>query len=75
MQNTPGKFNMRWAGPYLVTEKKSKVHYKLEVEGIEYVTHVDRMKLFRKKMQKDNIGKDKLAVVTVRATDVSPIRI
>ena len=48
MQNTPGKFNMRWDGPYTVLEKKSDVNYKLEVEGKEYVTHVDRMKLFRR---------------------------
>ena len=53
MQNTPGKFNMRWSGPYPVLEKKSEVNYKLEVEGKEYVTHVDRMKLFRKKVQKE----------------------
>lgn len=48
MANTPGKFNMRWEGPYKVIERKGDVTYKLlHVENqTEYVTHVDRMKPF-----------------------------
>jgi hypothetical protein len=44
-EDIPGKFNMRWKGPYTVLEKKSEVNYKLRTpKGKEYVTHVDRMK-------------------------------
>ena len=44
-EDIPGKFNMRWEGPYTVLEKKSNVNYKLLTpKGKEYVTHVDRMK-------------------------------
>ena len=31
MQNLPGKFNMRWKGPYTVIEKKSDVNYKIRL--------------------------------------------
>ena len=49
MQNTPGKFNMRWEGPYVIKEKKNDVNYKIEsADGKKIlVTHVDRMKLFK----------------------------
>jgi hypothetical protein len=44
-EDIPGKFNMRWKGPYTVLEKKSEVNFKLRTpKGKEYVTHVDRMK-------------------------------
>ena len=48
MANVPGKFNMRYLGPYRVLEKKGDVTYKLlELETkTEYVTHIDRLKPF-----------------------------
>jgi hypothetical protein len=48
LASVPGKFNMRWLGPYQVIEKKSDVTYKLlHLESkTEYVTHIDRMKPF-----------------------------
>ena len=48
MANTPGKFNMRWDGPFKVLEQKSDVTYKvtpIDSDG-PFVTHVDRMKPF-----------------------------
>ena len=48
MHNAPGKFNMRWEGPYVVKEKKSDVNYKIESLDKKriFITHVYRMKLF-----------------------------
>ena len=49
MAETPGKFNMRWEGPYTVTEKKSNVNYKIvSHDGKKrMVVHADRMKKFQ----------------------------
>ena len=46
MANVPGKFNMRWEGPYVILEKKSDVTYKIQREDDKkiVVAHVDRMK-------------------------------
>ena len=58
MANTPGKFNMRWDGPYKVIEKKSDVTYKLLelATNKEYVTHVDRMKKFSQEKPVDPVA-------------------
>jgi hypothetical protein len=57
-EDIPGKFNMRWKGPYTILEKKSEVNYKLLTpKGKEYVTHVDRMKKCNSEKQTDNIEK------------------
>jgi ribosomal protein L21E len=50
MANVPGKFNMRWEGPYIVTEKKGDVTYKIQSEETKkfLVVHVDRMKKFHR---------------------------
>ena len=49
MAETPGKFNMRWEGPYTVTEKKGNVNYKIvSYDGKKrIVVHADRMKKFQ----------------------------
>jgi len=49
MAETPGKFNMRWEGPYTVTEKKGNVNYKIvSYDGKKrMVVHADRMKKFQ----------------------------
>jgi hypothetical protein len=50
MAETPGKFNMRWEGPYTVTEKKQgNVNYKIVSEDGKkrMVVHADRMKKFQ----------------------------
>ena len=53
LDDKPGKFNMRWEGPYTVIGKTSGVNYKLRKrDGTNYVTHVDRMKRFH---TKDNV--------------------
>ena len=50
LDDKPGKFNMRWEGPYTVIGKTSGVNYKLRKrDGTNYVTHVDRMKRFHTK--------------------------
>ena len=48
MANTPGKFNMRWDGPFKVLDRKSDVTYKVTPVDTDspFVTHVDRMKPF-----------------------------
>jgi hypothetical protein len=45
----PGKFNMRWEGPYTVVEKKSNVSYKIVSDDGKklMVVHADRMKKFQ----------------------------
>ena len=45
----PGKFNMRWEGPYTVVEKKSNVSYKIISDDGKrlMVVHADRMKKFQ----------------------------
>jgi hypothetical protein len=45
----PGKFNMRWEGPYTVVEKKSNVSYKIGSDDGKkrMVVHADRMKKFQ----------------------------
>ncbi len=42
----PGKFNMRWEGPYTVVEKKSNVSYKIISDDGKrlMVVYADRMK-------------------------------
>ena len=49
MQNAPGKFNLKWEGPYKIIEKKSDSNYKIQLpnEDKTYITHVDRLKLYR----------------------------
>ena len=49
MAETPGKFNMRWEGPFRVTEKKSNVTYNIVSvdSGKSMVVHADRMKKFQ----------------------------
>jgi hypothetical protein len=32
MANIPGKFNMRWEGPFSITERKGNVNYKIKTE-------------------------------------------
>jgi len=50
LDDKPGKFNMRWEGPYTVIGKTSGVNYKLRKrDGTNYVTHVNRMKRFHTK--------------------------
>ncbi len=45
----PGKFNMRWEGPYTVVEKKSNVSYRIGSDDGKkrMVVHADRMKKFQ----------------------------
>lgn len=48
--NLPGKFNLRWTGPYIVTAKtKNPLNYKIQHvhDKTEIVTHVNRMKRLR----------------------------
>jgi hypothetical protein len=49
MADTPGKFNMRWEGPFRVTEKKGNVTYNIVSvdSGKSMVVHADRMKKFQ----------------------------
>ncbi len=49
MAETPGKFNMRWEGPFRVTEKKGNVTYNIVSvdSGKSMVVHADRMKKFQ----------------------------
>ena len=64
MHNAPGKFNMRWEGPYLVKEKKSDVNYRIESldKKKTILTHVDRMKLFNRDDDGKNIVEVELEV-------------
>jgi hypothetical protein len=56
LSDQPGKFNMRWKGPYRVIEQKGDVNFKLLdlSDNSFYVTHVDRMKLFSKEPSRDS---------------------
>ena len=49
MAQTPGKFNMRWEGPYTVTENKGNVNYRIVSNDgkTRMVVHADRMKKFQ----------------------------
>ena len=49
LADIPGKFNMRWEGPFTVVEKKGNVNYKIvSVDGKKLlVVHTDRMKKFQ----------------------------
>jgi len=51
MANTPGKFNMRWDGPYTISEKKGNVNYKIYADNGKkmMIVHADRMKIFHEK--------------------------
>ena len=51
MANTPGKFNMRWEGPYTVKERKGNVNYKIYADNGKkmMIVHADRMKQFHKR--------------------------
>jgi len=46
---TPGKFNMRWEGPYTVIERKGNVSYKIVSDDGKklMVVHADRLKKFQ----------------------------
>ena len=69
----PGKFNMRYIGPYRVIEKKSDVTYKLlDIENkTEYVTHIDRLKPFHideptetdKPVEKDTVTSETTPII------------
>ena len=48
MANIPGKFNMRWEGPFSITERKGNVNYKIVSQNGKklLVVHSDRLKKF-----------------------------
>jgi hypothetical protein len=57
MANTPGKFNMRWDGPYTISEMKENVNYKIYADNGKkmMIVHADRMKIFHKNTPSDPI--------------------
>jgi hypothetical protein len=56
MANTPGKFNMRWDGPYTISEKKGNVNYKIYADNGKkmMIVYADRMKIFHEKSPSDS---------------------
>jgi hypothetical protein len=56
MANTSGKFNMRWDGPYAISEKKGNVNYKIYADNGKkmMIVHADRMKIFYEKSPSDS---------------------
>ena len=71
MHNAPGKCNMRWEGPYRVTEKKSVVNYRIQSldEKKTLITHVDRMKKFG---SNSPVEKDPLQTIDSKSTEINP---
>ena len=55
MANIPGKFNMRWEGPFSVTERKGNVNYKIVSQNGKklLVVHSDRLKKFNPLQKND----------------------
>ena len=49
LDDIPGKFNMRWEGPFTVVEKKGNVNYKIVSDDGKklLVVHTDRIKKFQ----------------------------
>jgi hypothetical protein len=60
MANTPGKFNMRWEGPYTVKERKGNVNYKIYADNGKkmMIVHADRMKHFHKRKSPEETAED-----------------
>ena len=72
---------MRWEGPYTVIGKTSGVNYKLRKrDGTNYVTHVDRMKIFHTKdnvprpvHQREASANEPQAPTKTKANSVQPV--
>jgi hypothetical protein len=60
MANTPGKFNMRWEGPYTVKERKGNVNYKIYADNGKkmMIVHADRMKHFHKRKSPEETAEE-----------------
>jgi hypothetical protein len=56
MANIPGKFNMRWEGPFSITERKGNVNYKILSQNGKklLIVHSDRLKKFNPVEKNDN---------------------
>jgi hypothetical protein len=60
MANTPGKFNMRWEGPYTGKERKGYVNYKIYADTGKkmMIVHADRMKQFHKRKSPEETAEE-----------------
>jgi hypothetical protein len=56
MANIPGKFNMRWEGPFSIAERKGNVNYKIISQNGKklLIVHSDRLKKFNRVEKNDN---------------------
>jgi flagellar hook assembly protein FlgD len=56
MANIPGKFNIRWEGPFSITERKGNVNYKIISQNGKklLIVHSDRLKKFNSVEKNDN---------------------
>ena len=56
MANIPGKFKMRWEGPFSITERKGNVNYKILSQNGKklLIVHSDRLKKFNPVEKNDN---------------------